>query len=204
MNKVTSYFQQELEDVIISAEALDEWNELASELGLKQPDAPAAGKSPNPFLFMTPSMVATFETLCPREVKLEEYTAAPIPLEALRLIKLAVQEGHFERIMIRYDDKGPDPVAIGERGNWHAYAPSWRRLTAEEAKDPAITQKYFTTAERFLIARWGAESASLEKLAKMAKERHIREQKAEKTKQIKNLQNELNTLEEEATIKFNC
>lgn len=204
MNTVTSYFQQELEDVVISAEALDEWNELASELGLKQPDDAVSAKSPNPFLFMTPSMVATFETLCPREVRLEEYTAAPIPLEALRLIKLAVQEGHFDRIKIRYDDKGPDPVAIGERGVWYGYTPEWRKLVGEEITSPSVTQKYFTASERFLIARWGAESASLDKLAKMAKERFMRENKAEKSKQIKQLQNDLAVLDEEATIKFNC
>jgi hypothetical protein len=204
---VVSYLQEEVMDLVLEPAALDEWHRMIGEMGLEgQQKTAVPDKSPIAYPFMTPSMVATFETLCPREVELKDYSAGPIPLKALELIKLAVQEKHFDRIMIRYDDKSPDPVAIGEKGYHYSYDTSYTKHTPEEAAQRRAAGKsvYFTPEQRYLIARWGAENKPLEELAMDAKKRWLREKKAEKTKQIKELQNELAVAEEDATIKFNC
>lgn len=206
---VVSYLQEEVMDLVLEPEALDEWHRMIGELGLEgQQKTAVPDKSPIAYLFMTPSMVATFETLCPREVELKDYSAGPIPLKALEHIKLAVQEKHFDRIMIRYDDKSPDPVAIGEKGYFYTWNPSYVKLTKNErdalVASGAKEQMYFTATERFLIARWGAEAKPLEELAQDAKKRWLREKKAETNKQIKELQNQMSTAEEDATMRFGC
>lgn len=205
-NEVQSYLQDEVLDLVLDHEALDAWHEMVRDLGLEgQTKIAEPKKSPIPYLFMVPSMVATFETLCPREVELKDYSAGAIPLKALELIGLAQREGHFDRIMIRYDDKSPDPVAIGEKCSFYGGEP-WHKLTADELKEARAAGKnpYASPEQRYLIARWGAESASLDVLAQTAKDRWIREKGAEESKKIKDAQAVLNTLAEDATIKFNC
>lgn len=210
--QVQSYLQTEVIDLVLDSEALDQWHELVNEMGLVgQTKIAEPKKSPIPYLFMVPSMVATFETLCPREVELKEYNAGPIPLKALELIKLAQRENHFDRIMIRYDDKSPDPVAIGQKGHFSAYAncpeldlKAYYRIPAEKleaAKERKVSMG-FTPENQYLIARWGAEADTLESLAAKARARYVREKGATVSKQIKDLQQELNTLSETATLRF--
>lgn len=214
--QVESYLQEELVDLVTDPEALDKWHSTVAELGLTgQGSIAKPEKSPVPYLHMTPSMVATFETLCPREVELKEYKSGAIPLEALEHIKLALREGHFGRIMIRYDDKAPDPVAIGEVGHRYTYGTGgkipgvvdWQEIESPEKIEEVRAAGHtigFQPKDRFLIARWGAERDTLENLAAKAKARHIREKGADLGKRIKEAQAEMNTLEEEATIKFGC
>lgn len=202
--KVQSYLQTEVLDLVTEPEALDQWHALVQEMGLEgQGSIAEPSKSPIPYLFMTPSMVATFETLCPREVELKDYKAGPIPLQALEHIKLALREGHFDRIMIRYDDKAPDPVAIGEKCDYYGGEP-FHKLTKEEVAAFGPKKPWPSPSERFLIARWGEEADTLENLAAKAKARHMRENGADLNKKIKEAQAKLATMEEDATILFNC
>ncbi len=210
--EVTSYLQTEVLELVTEPEALDQWHEMVKEMGLEgQGKIAEPNKSPIPYLFMTPAMVATFETLCPREVKLEEYKAGAIPLPALEHIKLALHEGHFDRIMIRYDDKAPDPVAIGEKCNIYGHVPvgdgknEWMQLkTPEHLEAVPKKDRTYWANERFLITRWGAENDTLENLAAKAKERYLREQGADLNKKIKDAQAKLLVMGEEATLLFNC
>lgn len=207
---VVSFLQEEMMDTLLEPEALDQWNKIVGELGLKgqgETVSPGGNKSPIPYLFMVPTVRATFNTLCPREVALEDYSAAPIPLKALSLIKLAKDEGHFDRIMIRYDDKSPEPVAIGQKGAYYGYpAPekTWSKLTPEQvaAEKEAGKDPYFSPGDEYLIARWGAEDKPLDQLAVMAKERHMRQEAATAKAEIKELEHKLNRLAEDATLMF--
>lgn len=212
---VQSFLQEEVLDLVLEPEALDQWHLMVKEMGLTgQSEVAKPNKSPIPFLYMTPSMVATFDTLCPREVELKDYKAGAIPLKALEHIKLAQTEGHFHRIMIRYDDKSPDPVAIGEEGKFYPqgthgkYLAYGSRLNSEEKEIALVeypTMTFgFIVENRFLIARWGAEIERLEILAKKAKERYMREKMADLSKKVKEAQNSISTMEEEATILFCC
>lgn len=215
METVQSYLQNEVLDLVIEPGALDQWHAMVKEMGLEgQSSIAKPDKSPIPYLFMTPSMVATFETLCPREVELKDYKAGPIPLQALEHIKLAQREGHFLRIMIRYDDKAPDPVAIGETGHFYTYGTDgkipgvtdWQEIPKDRLQEVRAAGHGLSVQvnQRFLLARWGAENDTLENLAAKAKERHIRESGADLNKTIKEAQSKLSVLGEEATIKFNC
>lgn len=209
-----SYLQEEVEELVLDGDALEQWERLVDELGLEgQRSTTAPKKSPNPFLRMTPSMVATFETLCPREAEYQKYSAGTIPIEALDLIALAVREKYYDRIMIRWDDKSPDPVAIGERismlhpheavGEMSAWSGVSNRAKQEEIIASGVP--YSTSiGDRYLIARWGAENKPLEELALLAKARYMRERGADLNKRIKKAQVELNTMEEDATQRYGC
>jgi len=141
---VQSYLLKENEGLVFDAEEQDAWKRTVEEMGLEGQMKLTRGKdSPIPFLWMNRRLRAVFSFLCPRSEKVVEYGKMPIPLEALSLIALAEKEKYFGEIRVWYDDVKGDPIAVG---------------TAEDK-------------ELYLIARWGAENKSLERLEKEARER---------------------------------
>ena len=84
---VETFVIEETAELIYDGEALETWNNLVSELGLKgQTEIVKPEKSPIPFMHLKQGYVNMFETLCPRKVDVSEYNKTPIPVEILKLI----------------------------------------------------------------------------------------------------------------------
>jgi hypothetical protein len=85
------------------------------------------------------------KTLCPVQVEYTAFKASTIPLDVLKEISKAVENGWYRSISICYDDKSPDPFVVGFT---HA-SDKWR-------------------SDIHLIARWGAELLPFEVLEEKA------------------------------------
>lgn len=187
MTYVETFLSNEIVELIYDNEQLEKWNKIVEELGLKgQSQILEKEKSPVPFLHMKQTLVKTFEELCPCKVNYKEYCIAPIPLEILDLISLSVNEKYFDKIEIWYDDKTPDPVAVG-----------FRYDTEEHRK-----AGYSWYMEKYLIGKWGDVKRPFSELITLAKERFLVRKKHEYSNQIKNYTRKLEDLENEAYNEF--
>lgn len=221
---VETYFNQELSDITFEVEALEEWKELAKNLGLDNQLELTKGKgSPVQYPFMNDVMKRVYETLCARKVLVNEYKATPIPLEVLRLIALSTNDKIFERIEIWYDDKKDDPLTVGITCKYWCYVidpengdktlvnenGSYVYGTKEELKSIAEAQgykikQYHATEEcQYLIARWGDELRDFASLKKLAIERFIDNEAGELKKKIADMNHKYNTIKENAVSYFN-
>lgn len=119
---VQSFLVEESKELIFDTDKLEEWKQKCEELGLSgQLELTSPEKSPLPFEFMDTVTKRVYETLCPSKVNFKEYKKTAIPLEVLSLIHLSVNEKYFHEIQIWYDDKSPDPLAVGvnkPNGEW--------------------------------------------------------------------------------------
>jgi hypothetical protein len=217
---VEKYLQPEVKELITDEDTLAKWTETVHSLGLTgQEKVQHEDKSPVPFMPMKKTTEAIFETLCPRKAKVADYDKSPIPMEVLDLIGLAVREKHFSEIQIWYDDKDPDPVAIGIRKQYEVKHKSGYNAKADtpvflhkEDCDQYIAEnglqdEYHSYAwdhksQKFLIARWGDERRAMEELREMARNRFIALQGLEYRKTIKEAQRGLDDLEETALERF--
>jgi hypothetical protein len=213
---VQIYQNEELNDIMFQVEALDEWKELASSLGLdKQTDFLQSAESPIPYPYINTSMEITFKTLCPRIVNFKQYDKTPIPLEVLKQIALSVNDNHFQEIQIWYDDKTPDPFAIGVSERYYVYNSRYNRMKDENGKDVLFTSKVQaknyaetigfdfngvgnTDRKLYLIARWADELRPLNELKNLAKERLIDSIGAELKVNLENTTQALKKLTENA------
>lgn len=115
---VQAFIVQEAEELIYDSEKIDEWKAKCEELGLsEQLNLAKKDKSPIPFNCMNAVELRVYETLCPAKIDYKKYNRTAIPLEVLSLIALSEKEGYFDEIQIWYDDKSPDPLAIGNIKN---------------------------------------------------------------------------------------
>jgi len=160
------FIEPELQD-LEQAEHAQEWFEIASKLGLdaqlKHADKSEEKKAP-PYMYVDPKTSRIIKTLCPVQVKYKEYSASTIPLDVLKEIQKAEENGWYSMIHICYDDKSPDPFVIG----FTKAESEWR-------------------ADIHLIARWGAELLPFEQLEQKA----IARVKDNATKALKKLKYEL-------------
>lgn len=222
---VETYFNTELEDITFEVEKLDEWKELTKELGLEnQLNLTKSSNSPIPFPYMNLVMNRVYETLCPRKVDYKEYKITPIPLEVLKMIKLAVNDNHFTIIEIWYDDKTPDPVVIGKKRQFHCYYKTLNNgnLYIKDDKSNYIdfdskqaAKEYCSAAgldyldafeqpsSNYLIARWGDELRDFSTLKKLAIERFLDNEGGEMKKDFAKLQERINILKENTVSYFN-
>lgn len=220
---VESYYNAELSDVIFDIDAKDEWTAISQELGLeKQLKFVSNSKSPMPYPFMNTSMVNVFATLCPAHVKLSEYKQTPIPLEVLKEIKFCIQENYYQEIEIWYDDKTPDPIAVGCITDYTAFyyeteddkkrnnsKRSEGFKTEQEAKQWVLDNNYILyfvsspATTRHLIARWGDELKPFNTLKELAKERLIEQYSNDYQKHLKELQNKLTSVKENVVLFLN-
>jgi hypothetical protein len=204
MNVVEKFLMPENVELIHDENKLDEWNQLVEELGLdKQPKN--GNKSPIPFLPMSKTHRAVFETLCPSKVGISEYSKT-IPLEVLKLASLAKKEEYFQKIEIWHNEEVPDPVCVGVTGYWYFSGASENKYKSrDEARQAEPENKnhlWLSETSRYLIARWGDVAKSFELLREEARASFTRKSQAETRKQIKELETKLSNIEDEATILF--
>ncbi|HCS46807.1 MAG TPA: hypothetical protein DIW61_00545 [Candidatus Aminicenantes bacterium] len=129
--EITVYVEQEKRSFVSDPDA---WLAKVKELGLSaQEELVADGTGPNPFLRMDAILQRTFLTLCPSQVPIGQFSAEPIPMDALAAYGLAVHENYFGKVEIWYSPGNPDPVMVGHAGQ-----------------------------ERYLMAQWGPEKRTLE------------------------------------------
>lgn len=170
---------EETKELIYETEKLEEWKEKCAELGLQNQLALAEpNKSPIPFEFMNEVSRRVYETLCPTIVKYRDYKKTPIPLEVLGLIKLSEDEHYFNEIQIWYDDKSPDPLAVGKNkeGEW-AY-------------------------QYYLIAKWADVLRPFEELHQMAIDRYKRASILKLKAKISDTQNKLDNIDTNTELYF--
>lgn len=212
---VETFVIEETAELIYDNEQLEKWNAYVEELGLTaQKTIAKPEKSPVPFLHMKKSLVAIFETLCPRKVDIAEFGATPIPVEILELAALSKKECYFDVIQVWYDDKSPDPAVIGIKRQLFNYmnkpnggldkmiAPN-KEVWEERKKLP---NHYFSGDEitgHYLLGKWADVKHSFDELKEMATKRFISEQTNAIAVEIKTAQRKLDDLQTEAFNKFN-
>lgn len=180
---VQTFVIEETKELIYDGDQIDEWKAKCQELGLEnQLTLAQEGKSPVPFTFMNTVTKRVYETLCPTKVELIQYNKTPIPLEVLGLIQLSKRENYFKKIEIWYDDKTPDPIAVGKI-----------------AKDD-----YDWNADLYLIARWGDVLRPFEELKEQAIKVFTNSKKIELQRNIAQCETQLKTLEHDVLAHFDA
>jgi hypothetical protein len=216
---VETFVIEETAELIYDDNQLTKWNELIGELGLEGQTKIVVGKkSPIPFLHLKKSMVAVFETLCPRKVDIKEYDVTPIPVEILELAALSEREGYFSSLQIWYDDKNPDPVCVGILYEHYVRdAISYRRVdNTPTFKHEKEAEKYIKEnglsggvsktnweGEKYLLGKWADVKHSFAELKNMATNRYVAEEGNRFRKDIKEAQRGLDDLETKAFERFN-
>lgn len=215
---VETFVIEETQELIYDNDKLEEWNKYVSELGLNgQTQIVKPSKSPIPFLHLKRSMVAVFECLCPRKVKVEEYNVSPIPVEILSLVSLSKKEGYFDRLEIWYDEKSPDPVCIGVKSPYYAYDDNDKLHASYPSYDEALkvmnkngwtkNKPYPNTwsadVRYYILGKWADVKHSFEELKEMATKRFVAEKSNELEKTIRTAQRELDDIKTLAFDKFN-
>jgi len=215
---VETYLEPEVVNLIHDNDDLDKYNSLIKELGMNgQHNVVRPLKSPIPFKYMNTSYVNIAKELCPRRIEFKLYDKSPIPLEILSLIKLAVDENHFETIEIWYDEKTPDPFAIGinptyqltdVNNRWKDHDDKTKFRNAEEAKKYISENNIVAGIESFgredvyAIGKWGDVSKTYEELKQLAVFRYKQNQINIINKKIKDANRELEDLTTQAFEKF--
>ncbi len=187
---VETFIIEETSNLIYDNDALQKWNEKIEELGLEgqKQVLVVKDKSPVPFMWMNEAIIATFETLCPTKVPVEQYNKTPIPLEILELVSLSKKEGYFYKMEIWYNEQEKDPVCVG-------YVED---LSHTEKED---WYKNFY-AKKYLIGRWADVKASIDALTKRARQIFIANSKSGIEQQIRDAKRMLEDIETTADRKF--
>lgn len=178
---VQTFIVEESKDLIYDSDKISEWKNKCIELGLsEQLKLSEENKSPIPFENMNEVSKRVYETLCPAIVEYKKYGKTTIPLEVLGLIKLAEDEGYFDYIEIWYDDKSPDPLAVGV-----VKINDWKR-------------------ENFLMARWGDVLRPFNELMKMAIQRYKKKSTLDLKNKIAEASNKLENIDLNVERYFNA
>lgn len=149
--KVKIYREPENESLILNEEELADYYNLIESLGLKSPVAIEDRKVPNVYQNLNDPTKKQLQAVCPRSLKIEDYTRSTIPLEVLRVYEFAKKNEMFDEYFIWYNDKAPDPMLVG------------MKYPNEEDR-----QKQRTWAATYsLLARWGDEALEIEELVKL-------------------------------------
>lgn len=141
---IQSFLVEEAKELIYDTDKLDEWKEKCEQLGLENQLSLCSKGSPVPFEYMNSTAQRVYETLCPKKENYKIYRKTAIPMEVLSLIALSVHENYFEYVEIWYDDKTPDPLAVGK------------------------IKKDSYSYDHYLIARWGDVLRPFEELKEKA------------------------------------
>lgn len=180
---VQSFLVEESTELIHDSEKLEEWKNKCEELGLtEQLELTSENKSPIPFEAMNTVSLRVYETLCPAKVDYKSYKKTTIPLEVLSLIHLSVNENYFNGIEIWYDDKAPDPLAVGFLQSGGQYSHK----------------------DYFLIARWGDVLKPFEKLKELAIKRYTNSSRLSLKKKVADTEQLLNNVENNAALYFDA
>ena len=211
---VQTYIVEETVDLIYDNEKLEKWNAHVEALGLQgQKQIIKPEKSPIPFLPLNTSMKNIVETLCPREVDVEDFNVSPIPLEILDLISLSKNEKYFNKIAIHYNERNPDPFCIGSIGHWYQSTWSSDRNASLDKKEFASKQDgidagakkdnmHFFVKQAYVLGKWGDVKQSWEELKQIAIKRYLDEQEAYYTQQMTSAKEEIDRLPRNAAGRF--
>lgn len=187
MTVVETFYQNETIELIYDNDQLEKWNNIVVKLGLTgQKEISSKEKSPVPFMHLKQTLVNVFETLCPRKVDFKSFNINPIPVEILDAIALSVREEYFDKIEIWYDDKSPDPIAIGLR----------------YANEESRKKGYSWQMEKYILGKWGDVKRTFEELTCLAKIRFKAEQTTSLKENIKRYTRQLEDIDEEIENKF--
>lgn len=215
--EVEIYRDQSLNKIITDVDNLEEWEALCKETGMdNQYSLASKGKSPSPYPHMNESYMNLIKSLCPTTCNVTEYSKTTVPLEVLREIKLCQTEQYFQKLEVWYDDKGSDPFIIGHAGYYYAYK-SGKTVKNADGKDlhlPSEAQMkdylevnnivdhsiYFTTSNRYIIARFGDHKRTWDQLKVMASKKLMEKYGAELKKTVKTAQSALDNLKENVTL----
>jgi hypothetical protein len=207
------FFEKELADISFDVEKLDEWKELAAQLGMDSQLALSKGdKSPIPYPYMNDNMFRVYDTLCPSHKEFRQYNNTTIPLDVMKQIAFSVKENHFHSIQVWADDKEPDPFVIGiicKFFNWDVKDEKGNRIhfdTKEEClnhPDNIKKEVSETDKKHYLIARWGDELKSFKELKQKALDRLIEKYTSELQREIKEKTTKLNSITENCACYLN-
>ena len=207
---VEIYFEKELSDITFEVEALEEWKAIAQQLGMTEQLELTKGKdTPVPYPYINLHMERVYETLCPVKVDYRQYKNTPIPLEVLRQIAFSVNDKHFNKIEIWYDDKQPDPFAIGFIGYHFVYDKNYKSIKNEDGsimqfntEKEAIEYKNanghysvgYELKGKYCIARWGDELKPFNTLKKLALERLVENSGSDLKRELNSLTEKLKNI----------
>jgi hypothetical protein len=149
--EVKIYREKENEELILDETQLEEYNQLATKLGLQTQERQETNKIPNVYICLNTAMQKQLQALCPMVVDASKYTKSTIPLEVLKVYNFTKENEMFDGFQVWYNDVDPDPLLIG----W-----KWQN---EEAKKKGYTWR----KDRFLIARWGDCAMELSELLEL-------------------------------------
>ena len=192
-------FNKELSDITFDIDDLQEWKDIAIQLGMEKQISLTKGKdTPIPYPYMNEVMFRVYQTLCPNKIDYKEYKNTTVPLDVMKQIFFCVKENYFQKIEIWADDKEPDPLVVGYLGKYwdNAKDNDGNRLyfnTKEECLAHSDNKNaYFSEEGKYLIARWGDELRSFAELKGKALQRlidstsiELQRELAEKTERLK-------------------
>lgn len=216
---IQSFRNTELDNVILEVGDQEEWKQLAAQMGLnKQMEFIQQAKSPLPYPYMNQSMQNIFATICGTRTDVKDYSKTPMPLEVMRELAFCKTENYFSNIKIWYDDKTPDPIAVGtctrfsasyyktqedkdKASYYNKECTAYDFTSREQAIDYVETMGFFfndtnTQNNEYLIARWADELRPIEELKSLALERLQDKYVSEWNKAIKELQSKVLTAKE--------
>lgn len=134
--------------------------ELIEKLGLTGQQSIMNGSTVTrvPYRAMEAAEMAVYSALCDRRIRLENYSADPIPVRVLQVAAHAKETEMFGRIEVWYPSEAriDDPILVGVRIEYpykNDQNPSYRTLTSEKFH---------------MLARWGKTLLPFEKLQAMA------------------------------------
>jgi hypothetical protein len=212
---VETFLTEETVELIYDNEQLDKWNKHVEELGLQgQTKIVKKEKSPIPFMHLKQSYVNICKALCPAEVDIKNYNISPIPVEILDLVALSVRENYFDKMLVWYDDKSPDPFVVGmnhtsyyshkDDGGLNKSFPTYEQALQDQNENSWFKHKpYGVGSEYYLIGKWADVKHSWSELKEIATERFVAERSNEYHKAIKEAQRGLEDIRTEAFDKFN-
>lgn len=184
---VETFYVEETLNLVHDGDALQKWNEKVEELGLAgQKQVVIEDKSPIPFLWMNSGLIATFETLCPTKVLIQQYDKTPIPVELLETVSLCVKENYFDKIEVWYNEQQKDPAIVGYK--------------YKEGESTGWSADFY--AKKYLIGRWADVKASLDALVARAVALFMHQSKKTLEQTIKDSQRRLEDLETIADQRF--
>jgi len=176
--------------------------------------------TPLPYPCINKTMRMIFNTLCPMSENFQAYSKTPIPLEVMKQLSMSVNDKHFQRIEIWYDDKKTDPIAVGITEKYYVYDRQYKRMEDSEGhsmlfESEAEAKEYATligfvyygcsteNKEEYLIARWADELRPIEELKGLAIERLLEKYGAELRNEIDEKNQALRQLTDNITLYIN-
>lgn len=162
--EVKIYREPENQALILDENQVKEYNKLAQAIGVI-PISEDVSKIPGIYVPLNTAMQKQLQALCPTATDVKTYNFSTIPVEVLKVLQLCIENKMYEGYQVWYNEVAPDPLLIG-----------WNFKSDEDR-----LKNYGWAKNRFLIARWGAESLELEELLELGF-CHIKQQLIDKAK----------------------